>query len=1155
MKPTQALNKSGLSEELSPVVSEFLSEIDAGRNPSRDQFLEMHPELTDQLDQALTRRRLLRNAGQDLEIETNDVALTRMPLGDFRLIRPIGRGGMGVVYEAEQLSLRRIVAVKVLPFASMLDVQQQKRFRNEARAAATLDHPNIVPVYYVGHERGVHFYAMQLIDGQSLAEVITFLRSPDGLISGRAEPPTAEQTGGTIRMPASNLSSQHSMGSHEFFRTVAKLGSQAAAALAHAHDIGIVHRDVKPGNLMVDVNGKLWVTDFGLARFDHGDQLTITGGVIGTYGYMSPEQAAGSRLVDPRSDVYSLGATLHELLAPRQTAPSATTHSVVAATEVTELTPLRELDRQVPIDLETIVMKATALERSDRYQTARDLGEDLRRFSIGANIHARRLTFFERSVRALSRHRLAVAITAVSGLVLLAIATVAISAWSAQIAHYADSVDQALVEKQRALDAAELAQSVSERQRRLAEVSLHRAETSELRALRMSYRSDIQLAYRHWLQNQWNDATRYLNRHRSAIGVNDVRGVEWYLLYNDLTEKSTTLGRHEGLATECELFPDGRTAVTVGEDGRVRLWDLTSKRHIRSFDPGLGDLHAVAVSVDGSSIAVGGGTMDRMNDQSCVMVLSAFDGRERHRLHTHQTTIESIVYSADGELIASGSRYQNIKVSRLDESGLVTLPAGRRNRSLAFSASADRLLGLRGKHQLEIWSPLTGDAAGVRHNSPPTSFYDFVWSRDSEYVAATLSSSPTIALLQLGEQKLGFLDPPHPLPRMQTCVAISDDGYHVVSGDIEGRLHRWTVELDGNQPDGSEPVMARWEDRPPVSFAVHNTAVTSVRLSPDGQIISTAEDGYVRVTEPGNAAEQKYETGGSVSAVAEYRDGQIFMGSADGRLDVFDPATGRKQFLTQLENTDISSLSYSEQSSRLAVGFESGRVDCLDLETLGVIWTPVTEQTDPASHCVAISPNGNLIASTAHNDRFQLWDVARREAIVDHTLTRSGYCAAFSPDNRLVACGSDGLLIFDTETGAQILYVEGGRGCYSAVFSQNGTTVATGNWSRDVRLIDVATGKARILRGHNTAVSAVGFSADGRSLLSLGRGGLESTIRVWDVEFGEELGVIPNSLPVYQSGAKDHVLTVTDTHMVVAHLGGSSPALHVWPLSPTSVSP
>jgi serine/threonine-protein kinase len=255
------------------------------------------------------------------------------------------------VYEARQLSLGRRVALKVLPFAAALDPRQLQRFRVEAQAAAMLHHTHIVPVYSVGVERGVHYYAMQFIDGRSLAEVIRELRRLHGLTPKDHEPAGSARS--TINLaaalasgepgaaasppgeatpqpsiakqsaamepasPAPALSSGTSITGRAFFQAAARLGIQAAEALEYAHSLGVVHRDVKPANLLLDARGNLWVTDFGLAQVqaEGGLTLTLTGDVLGTLRYMSPEQALGRRaLVDHRSDIYSLGATLYELL-------------------------------------------------------------------------------------------------------------------------------------------------------------------------------------------------------------------------------------------------------------------------------------------------------------------------------------------------------------------------------------------------------------------------------------------------------------------------------------------------------------------------------------------------------------------------------------------------------------------------------------------------------------------------------------------------------------------------------------------------------------------------------------------------------------------------------------------------------------------------
>ena len=261
-------------------------------------------------------------------------------LGDFRLIREIGRGGMGTVFEAEQISMGRRVALKVLPFAALAQDKSLQRFRNEVRAAAAFDHPHIVSVYSVGEERGVHFYAMQLIRGQTLADVIARaaecragqIAAADQPIDHRCvtrrrrrstaddEPPTID----SAVTPPPSTKRRTARGSArpsirattaEYFRTAARLGIQAAEALQHAHDQGVLHRDIKPSNLMLDADGKLYVTDFGLARIEADAGMTMTGDIVGTLRYMAPEQALAKRVViDHRADIYSLGATLYELL-------------------------------------------------------------------------------------------------------------------------------------------------------------------------------------------------------------------------------------------------------------------------------------------------------------------------------------------------------------------------------------------------------------------------------------------------------------------------------------------------------------------------------------------------------------------------------------------------------------------------------------------------------------------------------------------------------------------------------------------------------------------------------------------------------------------------------------------------------------------------
>jgi len=400
---------------LAEILEAYLRALDAGEAPDRAALLARHPDLAKELEAALDGLDFVQRARRNLgpEPEAADAAPGRA-LGDYRLVREVGRGGMAVVYEAEQLSLSRRVALKVLPFASVLDPKQLQRFKNEALAAAHLRHPNIVPVYAVGCERGVHYYAMQYVEGQSLAHAI-------GSMKG----------GGAGEGPRTPISSHGSNREPAFIRMAASLGVQAAEALDHAHQLGIVHRDVKPGNLLVDQAGSLWVTDFGLARSRHDTGLTMTGELLGTIRYMSPEQALAKRApIDHRTDVYSLGATLYELFTLEPAFPGDDPHLLMQEIAFREPALPRRLNPAIPRDLETVVLKAMAKDPAARYATAQEMAEDLRRFLGDQPVLARRPSHAARAAMWARRHRTLVRASlaaALLGVATLALATLRVA--------------------------------------------------------------------------------------------------------------------------------------------------------------------------------------------------------------------------------------------------------------------------------------------------------------------------------------------------------------------------------------------------------------------------------------------------------------------------------------------------------------------------------------------------------------------------------------------------------------------------------------------------------------------------------------------------------------------------------------------------------
>jgi serine/threonine protein kinase/tetratricopeptide (TPR) repeat protein len=421
-----------LPARLAEVLERYLADLENGAPPDCESLLAQHPELANELRPYLDSLRMLHGAAQDLKCAKSASAdgakeTKHRQIGDYRIVREIGRGGMGIVYEAHQESLNRQVALKILPFAAVLDQRQIARFRTEAQAAAQLHHSHIVPVFAVGQEQGVYYYAMQYIEGQSLEQAIEELRLAEKQRGER----TTKVDGGvngstsTLSIDAARRWSSEQANHTSFFRTVARLGIEAAEALHHAHEHGIIHRDVKPSNLLVDKQGRLWVTDFGLARMQADNGVTLTGDVVGTLRYMSPEQAGGEAIVDARTDVYSLGVTLYELLTRRHAHPGDDRQILLRQIVGEEPVPPRRIDQAVPADLETIVLSAMSKSREERYPTAKALAEDLERFLTGKPTLAKRPTLADRAVKWARRHQSLVKLAAAAVLMLCVVSTAA----------------------------------------------------------------------------------------------------------------------------------------------------------------------------------------------------------------------------------------------------------------------------------------------------------------------------------------------------------------------------------------------------------------------------------------------------------------------------------------------------------------------------------------------------------------------------------------------------------------------------------------------------------------------------------------------------------------------------------------------------------
>ncbi len=592
------------------LADEFADRHRRGERPPLCEYTDKYPELADQIRELFPALVAMEHFGSGADPATGPFAaapgiVASVPerLGDYRIVREIARGGMGIVYEAVQESLGRHVALKVLPQDRLSDPSQLERFQREARAAAVLHHTNIVPVFGVGEYNGVHCYAMQYIQGQSLDDVlreVKRLRSAETaertlssvaghdpalaasvaheLVSGRF----ASQSGGALKTESVTPSHSPSVGENpvtmaepdglvlssssivgqsgcSYYRSVARIGVQAAEAIAYAHQHKVLHRDIKPSNLLLDLQGTVWVTDFGLAKAEGTDALTQTGDIVGTLRYMAPERFEG--LADARSDVYALGLTLYEILTLEPAFAAHQRARLIDKILHEEPSKPRELDPRIPRDLETITLKAIAKDPSDRYGAASELAEDLRRYLADRPILARQASALEQARRWCRRNPLVAASIATVAAALVAVGVLTIL--------YADREHRLAIQEEKATRkitalANNLKTSLGESNRLLAMRNFDRGQAA--------FEREQVGAGLLWMIESW----------RAAVAAGDAAGQQsaranlsaWVPYHARLRAMLS----HPRPVEDAAFGPDGKTILTAGEDGTAQLWDALDGR-------------------------------------------------------------------------------------------------------------------------------------------------------------------------------------------------------------------------------------------------------------------------------------------------------------------------------------------------------------------------------------------------------------------------------------------------------------------------------------------------------------------------------------------------------------------------------------------------
>jgi serine/threonine protein kinase/WD40 repeat protein len=1100
-------------DQLEILAEQFLDRIRGGEQPPVSEFLALAPDRKTELEQILSALLFVEDVRKDPDA-TSVSAAAGSPvdrpaverLGDFRILRELGRGGMGIVYEAEQESLNRHVAIKVLGPGTARSPQIVERFLREARAAAQLHHTNIVPVFGVGQRDGLHFYAMQLIRGLSLDKVLQEVRrQKDPTPSDAPKDPTPTD-------PPDELTAIHPVlagvadSDERYARSVARIGLEVAQALDYAHQQGTLHRDIKPSNILLDVHGVAWVTDFGLAKAVEDEDLTRTGDFVGTIRYMAPERLLGH--CDGRSDAYSLGLTLYEMLALRPAFLGSDRETLLHQVSRVEPTRLRTVAPAIPVDLETIIHKSVEKEPEHRYKHAAALAEDLRSFLADRPIAARRVSSTERLTRWARRNPgLATLGTALAAMLALVVAVIGVADLRLRRKHE---------EAVKNLTRAELAESDAVSKLLDSYVSGARAGRRSrfagqrfegLRALRSAALLDQPGDRRLELRNEAIACLALPDLDPVRPWSYDTQG---YFLGVDIDPTSSRMARGT---------PEGdvliRGALAPNED--IRLPGKLPRVVMARFSP------------DGRYLAVkhqhhADVALVVWDTQPAVKILHIPEGVDGDALDFHP----------GGRMLAAGRRDGTIVLYDLDaKRELRRFAPGPVPQSLRFDSSGERIViaSRRSRDGIQVRSVKDGTTAAT-WTLPEAPFWAD-WHPDGRRLAVG-GELGTIRLLDARDPRrpartLGSHDTTvvalafHPQGRLLASVSwdgtarlwdISSRGQLLKCAIPEARPLRFSRDgrllgpgLDGASAwswEVAEGLECRWR----LWDEVAGERSRWVDFVGSTSVLASAGESGVRLEALGGDASAYFALPGTAGIAADPNGSFLITSGITGLLrwpvaqsQERDLRLGPPEPIGSLAGIPTGRVRMSRDGRTLATVLddEIGRVVVLDLqgrmERVALAAHPEIERLD-------ISPDGHWVATgTWRGTGVKVWD-ARTGALAREFATTGSADARFSPDGRslVIGCGEE-YAVWNVASWSRRLQVPRRQAISlpgPAAFSPEGGLIAIMKTRSLVQLLDAESGRelATLEAPVPKAVDALAFSPDG-GLLVLAQTG--AGILVWDL--------------------------------------------------------